>query len=355
MGDENPIRTLGDYSKPSHEGYRNTIELPKGTMWWLRDPTPSVFPPRRTAELQNNILRFQQRQDKSLYDAWTRFKDLLLKVPHHGLDLWLQVQIFYDHVDSTTQMAIDYAAGGRLRKLRPEVAWETIKNLAQYEEEGWNDPIIPEEEILDYENPNLEQLLGVMECKVSTLMEKAISLMGKSESLFGMSSNMMHQLPPKPSCQEAFEDYVMNFILDQEERVKQLEEYMGVIGSDFMQLSLKEHTPPVTYPEEVEETLGTSIEVEPLDETQLEDLRLNTCNHDLPLSSMEVPSFDESEPQPQPLHNRPPLDRSLGEERGLKPPIKPHSTNSFRIKVVDNLTIHTPPLPHLALLGIILI
>ncbi|GJV53714.1 zinc finger, CCHC-type containing protein [Tanacetum coccineum] len=30
MGDENPIRTLGDYSKPSHEGYRNTIELAVG-------------------------------------------------------------------------------------------------------------------------------------------------------------------------------------------------------------------------------------------------------------------------------------------------------------------------------------
>ncbi|GJV53320.1 zinc finger, CCHC-type containing protein [Tanacetum coccineum] len=30
MGDENPIRTLGDYSKPSHEGYMNTIELPIG-------------------------------------------------------------------------------------------------------------------------------------------------------------------------------------------------------------------------------------------------------------------------------------------------------------------------------------
>ncbi|GKB20608.1 hypothetical protein Tco_0854531 [Tanacetum coccineum] len=30
MGDENPIRTLGDYFKPSHEGYRNTIELPVG-------------------------------------------------------------------------------------------------------------------------------------------------------------------------------------------------------------------------------------------------------------------------------------------------------------------------------------
>ncbi|GJY20164.1 MAK10-like protein [Tanacetum coccineum] len=30
LGDENPICTLEDYSKPSHEGYRNTIELPVG-------------------------------------------------------------------------------------------------------------------------------------------------------------------------------------------------------------------------------------------------------------------------------------------------------------------------------------
>ncbi|GJW34601.1 hypothetical protein Tco_0054633 [Tanacetum coccineum] len=30
MADANLIRTLGDYSKPSHEGYMNTIELPEG-------------------------------------------------------------------------------------------------------------------------------------------------------------------------------------------------------------------------------------------------------------------------------------------------------------------------------------
>ncbi|GJX93596.1 hypothetical protein Tco_0348182 [Tanacetum coccineum] len=30
MGDANPIRTLEDYSKPSHKGYKNTIELPVG-------------------------------------------------------------------------------------------------------------------------------------------------------------------------------------------------------------------------------------------------------------------------------------------------------------------------------------
>nr|GEW80637.1 zinc finger, CCHC-type [Tanacetum cinerariifolium] len=30
MGDANPIRTLRDYSRPSHDGYRNTIKLPEG-------------------------------------------------------------------------------------------------------------------------------------------------------------------------------------------------------------------------------------------------------------------------------------------------------------------------------------
>ena len=40
--------------------------------------------------------------------------------------------------------------------------------------------------------------------------------------------------------------------------------------------SLEEYTPPVTYPKEVEETIGTPIEVEPLDQTQLEEIGLNT-------------------------------------------------------------------------------
>nr|GEW78334.1 hypothetical protein [Tanacetum cinerariifolium] len=100
--------------------------------------------------------------------------------------------------------------------------------------------------------------------------------------------------------------------------------------------------------EEVEETMGTPVEVEPLNKTQLEDLGLYTCNHEIPLSFREVPLFDELEPQPQPLPNRLSIDVSLGEERGPNPPIKQHSPDSSRIKVVDNSTIHTPPSPHMA-------
>ncbi|GJZ58071.1 hypothetical protein Tco_0613565 [Tanacetum coccineum] len=108
--------------------------------------------------------------------------------------------------------------------------------------------------------------------------------------------------------------------------------------------SFEEYIPPVTYPVEVEEPLGTPIEVEPLDETQLKDLGLNACNHNTPFSSREVPSFDG--PEPQPLLNSSPLDVSLGDVIDPEPPIKPHSPDSSRMKVVDYLTTQTPPSPH---------
>ncbi|GJZ32167.1 hypothetical protein Tco_0577603 [Tanacetum coccineum] len=87
--------------------------------------------------------------------------------------------------------------------------------------------------------------------------------------------------------------------------------------------SFKVYTPPVTYPEEVDETIGIPMEVEPLDHRKLEDLGLNTYNHDIPLSSREIPSVDE--PKPQLLPNFSPLDVNLGDKRGTDPPINPYS------------------------------
>ncbi|GJS68932.1 MAK10-like protein [Tanacetum coccineum] len=91
--EQNPILLLGDYSKTKPEGYRKNHKPPEGTTW--------------TAKLRNDILMFQQRHGESLSEAWTRLKDLLQKLPHYGIELWLQA---------------------------------ILEDLALYDNESWNDP-----------------------------------------------------------------------------------------------------------------------------------------------------------------------------------------------------------------------
>ncbi|GJR20395.1 hypothetical protein Tco_0968922 [Tanacetum coccineum] len=66
----------------------------------------------------------------NLSESWTHFKNLLQKVPYHGIDLWLQVQIVYDRIDQSLKRTVDYTAKGRLRKMSAEKAWATIEGLA---------------------------------------------------------------------------------------------------------------------------------------------------------------------------------------------------------------------------------
>ncbi|GJR30768.1 hypothetical protein Tco_1107000 [Tanacetum coccineum] len=88
----------------------------------------------------------------------------------------------------------------------------------------------------------------------------------------------------------------------------------------------------MTYLDEVEEIIGIPIEVKPLNKPQLADLGLNTCNHDIPFSSREVPSFDKPKPQPQPLRNYPSMVCSIGDEKALNHPI-----NHFSRIVLDEV------------------
>ncbi|GJR31662.1 hypothetical protein Tco_1107894 [Tanacetum coccineum] len=257
---------------------------------------------------------FQQHQYESLYDAWTRYKDLIQKVQNHGLSLWSQIQIFFDHIDTYTHININYAAGGNLKGLSAEEAWETIEDCAQCDKQRKN----PTSTNSDQTITNLKDHLVGNEV-VRVKIPKCMSWLDVYDELIG-DLDMMEDKVDNPSPQ----------------------------STPQVLLSFEVYTPPVTYPEEVEETLGIPIEVEPLEETQLDDLDLNTCNHDIPLSSREVPIFDELEPQPQPLPNCPSLDASLGNQRGPEPPIKPPSPDSLRMKEVDHLTIYKPPSPHVA-------
>ncbi|GJV71074.1 zinc finger, CCHC-type containing protein [Tanacetum coccineum] len=75
MGDKNPIRTLGDYSKSRHEGYRNTIKLPVGN---------NVVPLRSdTIRLVQNGCSFHEFSSEDLNQ---HLKDFLKLVDSLDLD-----------------------------------------------------------------------------------------------------------------------------------------------------------------------------------------------------------------------------------------------------------------------------
>ncbi|GJT49161.1 hypothetical protein Tco_0975318 [Tanacetum coccineum] len=159
-------RDLGSFRRETDEDYDLHQDFPRSMV--LRAVEDDVA--GRTVKLCKDILMFQQHHEESLSEAWT----------------------------------LDYAAGDRLRKMSAEKAWATIEELARYEDEGWNDPTISEKGGLNYKKHRLKQLLRI-------------------------HTNMM----PSTTSEHhvgGFEDLMMNLIQDQEEKVKQIDEYMGVIG-----------------------------------------------------------------------------------------------------------------------------
>nr|GEU85448.1 MAK10-like protein [Tanacetum cinerariifolium] len=104
-------------------------------------PIPcSILSTGRTVKLCNDIMMFQQHHRESPSEAWIRFKDLLQKVPHHAINLWLQAQIFYDHVNPVTRRTIDQSVDGKLRDLNPKESQAILEDLSLYDNESWNDP-----------------------------------------------------------------------------------------------------------------------------------------------------------------------------------------------------------------------
>ncbi|GJR63531.1 hypothetical protein Tco_1505693 [Tanacetum coccineum] len=145
MGDENPIRTLGDFSKPSHEGYRNTIALPIGN-----NMVPLRFDTIRL--VQNGC---------SIHELWSEdpnqhLKDFLKLVDSLDLDAgsittWEDLttrflaQFFPSgrtaklHNDILIR-TINQSVGGKLRDRNAKESWALLEDLALYDNESWNDP-----------------------------------------------------------------------------------------------------------------------------------------------------------------------------------------------------------------------
>ncbi|GJW97375.1 hypothetical protein Tco_0179183 [Tanacetum coccineum] len=175
-----------------------------------------------------------------------------------------------------TQRDINYAAGGNLMGLSAKEAWETIEDCVQCDKQ-WKTP-------------------------TSTISDQTIATL--KDQLVG-SEVIRVKIPRCMQWLDAYDEPIGDIDIIEDEAENPSPQSTSQVLPSFEVYIL-----PVTYPKGVEETIGIPIEVEPLDQMKLEDLGLNTCNHDIPLRFREVPSFDEPEPQPNPLPNCPPSDTS---------------------------------------------
>ncbi|GKD38651.1 hypothetical protein Tco_1258858 [Tanacetum coccineum] len=93
-------------------------------------------PPARTAKKMEEINNFQQEPNKNLYQAWERFKELLIKCPQHYLTEMQEVVLFYNGLDVLTRQILD--SRGAIPSKTAAYAKVAIQEMAEYSENQHN-------------------------------------------------------------------------------------------------------------------------------------------------------------------------------------------------------------------------
>ncbi|CAL9020190.1 unnamed protein product [Prunus brigantina] len=87
------------------------------------------FSSQKTATLRSRIFNYSQHDGEPFNECWERFKGTLMQCPHHGLPLYLQMQIFYDGLTETCQSTVNNAAGGALKKKNAQESYDIFEML----------------------------------------------------------------------------------------------------------------------------------------------------------------------------------------------------------------------------------
>ncbi|GJV70277.1 hypothetical protein Tco_1485786 [Tanacetum coccineum] len=82
------------------------------------------------------INNFQQEPDESLFRAWERFKELLMKCPQHYLTDMQEVILFYIRLDVPTRQILD--SKGAVPTKTDVDAKITIQEMAEYSQKWHN-------------------------------------------------------------------------------------------------------------------------------------------------------------------------------------------------------------------------
>ncbi|GJT38697.1 hypothetical protein Tco_0938562 [Tanacetum coccineum] len=82
------------------------------------------------------INNFQQEPDENLYQAWERFKELLMKCPQYYLTEMQEVVLFYNGLDVPTRQILD--SRGAIPSKTVDDAKTAIQEMAEYSQKWHN-------------------------------------------------------------------------------------------------------------------------------------------------------------------------------------------------------------------------
>nr|GEZ99663.1 ribonuclease H-like domain-containing protein [Tanacetum cinerariifolium] len=91
----------------------------------------AFFPPSKTTNLRNEIMRFQQRFDESFSEAWDHFNDLLRACPHHGFFELHQLDTFYNALNVNDQDSLNSVASGNFLDKMPADCLKIIESKSK--------------------------------------------------------------------------------------------------------------------------------------------------------------------------------------------------------------------------------
>nr|GEV65557.1 reverse transcriptase domain-containing protein [Tanacetum cinerariifolium] len=90
------------------------------------------FPPSMVTKLKNEITKFRQHPDESLFEAWERYKLSIDRCPNHNMLLVTQIDTFYNGLTLRHRDTINAAARGTFMKRRPKECYDLIKNMTAH-------------------------------------------------------------------------------------------------------------------------------------------------------------------------------------------------------------------------------
>nr|GEY10503.1 putative reverse transcriptase domain-containing protein [Tanacetum cinerariifolium] len=117
------------------------------TAWFDRLPKNSIntfeqmakmflekyFPPSMVTKLRNEITKFLQRPDESLFEAWECYKLSIDRCPNHNMLPVTQIDTFYNGLTLRHRDIINAAAGGTFMKRRLEECYDLIENMTAHQ------------------------------------------------------------------------------------------------------------------------------------------------------------------------------------------------------------------------------